>query len=70
MVQNHKQTAVEWLVSELNHCLENNGNIEVVPELLVKLQAQAKQMEKEHIEELESRINELESMLLELGEQQ
>jgi hypothetical protein len=42
-----QQTAVDWLVSELNHCLESNGKIEVVPELLVKLQEQAKQMDKE-----------------------
>jgi hypothetical protein len=44
-----QQTAVDWLVSELNHCLENSGKIEVVPELLVKLQEQANQIHKEQI---------------------
>ncbi len=44
-----QQTAVDWLVSELNHCLENSGNIEVVPELLVKLQEQANKIHKEQI---------------------
>lgn len=44
-----QQTSVDWLVSELNHCLESNGKIEVVPELLVKLQEQANQIHKEQI---------------------
>jgi hypothetical protein len=44
-----QQTAVDWLVSELNHCLENSGKIEVVPELLVKLQEHANQIHKEQI---------------------
>jgi hypothetical protein len=44
-----QQTAVDWLVSELNHCLESNGKIEVVPELLVKLQEQANKIHKEQI---------------------
>ncbi len=44
-----QQTAVDWLVSELNHCLENSGKIEVVPELLVKLQEQANKIHREQI---------------------
>ena len=44
------QTAVEWLAEQLNHCLENNGMIEITPNLLIKLKEQAKAIEKEQIE--------------------
>jgi hypothetical protein len=44
-----QQTAVEWLISELRHCLEESGNIEIIPTLLDRLEVQAKEMEKQQI---------------------
>jgi hypothetical protein len=44
-----QQTAAEWLISELRHCLEESGNIEIIPTLLDRLEVQAKEMEKQQI---------------------
>ena len=42
-------TSIEWLINELNHCLENSGFIEITPNLLDKLGKQAKEMHKQEI---------------------
>jgi hypothetical protein len=47
---NKKQTAVEWLVDEIEkHYIINNGTLN--PTVVMELRRQAKTMEKEQIEE-------------------
>ncbi len=65
-----QQTAVEWLVDSM---AKNNASDKPTIERIHKhadIVREAIQMEKERREELESRIIELENMLLELGERQ
>ena len=44
-----KTSSIEWLIRELNHCLENSGFIEITPNLLGNLGKQAKEMHKKEI---------------------
>jgi hypothetical protein len=71
-----KQTAVEWLLDELKKYADPLARgrdyffISIPKSDMVSIMEQARHMEDNRIEELKYRISELESMLLERGEQQ
>ena len=69
-------TAVDWLLNKLKEYVNTVASTKDyyvigIPMLdIVNIKERAKEMEKERTEELQRKINDLENMLLELGEQQ